>query len=124
MNRALLAVLVVVVIVVVAIAAWFTWGGDDSDTVTGECEGNTYELTVEEEDGGLQVTFDLQTSDPGAVWEVVIEQDGQPLLQSSRVTDDGSEIEVEAMAREDQWDEFVVTATPAAGQPCVASINS
>jgi len=123
MKKAVLAVVVVVVVVAAAVVAWAVWGGDDEVVARDTCDGRSYELTVEEEDGGLEVTFELQSADAGETWQVLIEQGGRTLLEGERVTDEDAELDVDVPAQAEDGDEFTVTATPAEGEPCVATVT-
>ncbi|WP_244928866.1 hypothetical protein [Nocardioides sp. W7] len=124
MKKAVLVVVAVVVVAVVALGVWAVWGGDEDEVVARDtCGGNAYELSVEDEDGGLEVTFELQSANADETWQVLIEQDGRTLLEGTRVTDEDAELDVDVPARAEDGDEFTVTATPADGEPCVATLT-
>lgn len=123
MKKALLALAAVVVIAAVAIGSWIAFGGEDDVETRGTCGGNAYTLAVEDEDGGLEVTFELQAAAPGETWAVLVEQGGNTLLEGERSTDEDAELDIDAPASSDDGDEFTVTATPASGEPCTATVT-
>ena len=124
MKKALLAAAVVVVLVLVAVGAWLVLGGgDDEKTETGSCGDSTYELTVEDDNGGVEVSFELQTPRPDETWTVVVSQGETPLLDGERRTDEDAELDVDVTAQKDAGDQFTVTATPPDGEPCTATIT-
>jgi hypothetical protein len=123
MKKALLALAAVVVVAAVAIGSWIAFGGESDVETRGTCGGNAYELAVEEEDGGLDVTFELQAAAPGETWTVLVEQDGNTLLEGERTTDEDAELDLDAPANGDEGDEFTVTATPTTGEPCTATVT-
>lgn len=123
MKKALLALAAVVVVAAIAVGAWTAWGGEDAVETRGTCGGNAHELSVEDEDGGLEVTFELQATAPGEVWELVVEQDGRTLLEGQRTTDEDGELDVDVPANSQDGDEFTVTATPPTGEPCTATVT-
>jgi hypothetical protein len=128
MKKALLALAAVVAVVAVGGGtALALSGGDDDKESRGTCGGNAYELAVEREDGGLEVTFELQSAAPGETWDVLVEQGGTTLLDGSRTTDEDGELDVDVPAHEKDGDTFTVTATPAAGatgaEPCTATVT-
>ena len=98
-------------------------GGDTEKTERGNCGGASYELSVDEEKDGLEVTFELQSAGPGEVWNVVVEQDGTSLLEGERQTDEDGELDVDAFADKSDGTSFKVTATPESGEACTASID-
>jgi hypothetical protein len=123
MKKAVLAaVAVVVVLVAVGIVVW-TLGGDDETSARGTCGGATYEMSAENDDNGLEVTFELQSAAPGETWNVVVEQDGTSVLEGDRQTDEDAELDVDVTVNEDDGTSFTVTATPENGEPCVATLD-
>jgi hypothetical protein len=122
MKKALIALAAVVVVAAVAVGAWLALGGDDDIEARGTCGGNAYELAVEEDDGGHEVTFELQTAAPGETWQVVVEQDGEQLLATERTTDEDAELDLDVPS-DGEGDEYVVTATPTSGEPCTATVT-
>ena len=119
----MLAIAAAVLVVAAGVAAALTWGGDDETVARGTCDTRGYELAVEQEDGALEVTFELQATAPGETWEVLIEQDGTAILSGSRTTDEDAELDIDAPADEDAGDEFTVTATPESGPACTATVS-
>lgn len=123
MKKFLVPAVAVLVLVAVGIGAWLLLRGDDEATSRGTCDGSTYELSVENEDDALEVTFELQSTAPGETWEVLVEQEGEPLLAGDRQTDEDGELDIDAVGRDGDGDEFTVTATPAEGEPCTATLT-
>ncbi|MEI5675652.1 MULTISPECIES: hypothetical protein [Nocardioides] len=123
MKKAVLAVAAVAVLVAVGLGAWLALGGDDETSVRDTCGGNAYELAVEDEDGQVEVTFELQAANAGETWQVLVEQGDRTLLDGSRTTDEDAELDVDVPANGDDGDEFTVTATPEGGEPCVARLT-
>jgi hypothetical protein len=124
MKKIVIIAVVAAVLVAAGVGTALALRGDDERTTRGSCGSATYELATESEDGGLEVTFELQSAAPGETWDVVVEQDGTPLWQGERVTDDEGELDVDVLADEDRGDAFAVTATPAAGaEPCTARVD-
>ncbi|HCB04919.1 MAG TPA: hypothetical protein DEQ43_11870 [Nocardioides bacterium] len=125
MKKALLAVLAVVVATALGLGAWTAFAADDDErTARGTCESRSTELSVERDDGGLEVSFELQSTAPGETWDVLLEQGGTTLLEGQRQTDEDAELDVDAPADADGSDEFTATATPAdGGEPCIATVT-
>lgn len=130
MKKALLALAAVVVVVAIGGGTALAIGGDDDTESRGTCGGNAYELAVEQEDGGLEVTFELQAAAPGESWDVLVEQGGTTLLDGARTTDEDGELDIDVPAHEKDGDEFTVTATSAGttgdaagAEPCTATIT-
>ena len=123
MKKAVLAAVAVVVVLVVAGIAVWTLGGDDETSARGTCGGATYEMSAENDDNGLEVTFELQSASSGETWNVVVEQDGVAVLEGDRQTDEDAELDVDVLVNEDDGTSFTVTATPENGDPCVATLD-
>ncbi len=125
MKKALLAIVAVVVVAAVALGSWTAFADDgDGPTSRDTCDGRTTELSVEKDDGGLEVSFELQSTTPGETWDVVLEQGDTTLLEGQRQTDEDAELDLDAPADENGSDEFAVTATPAVGgESCTASLT-
>lgn len=123
-NRVLAVSSVVGVVAVVGIgtAAWSAADRDESRTATGVCGSATYELDLESEDGGLEATFELQSTAPGEVWEVVVEQDGAIVLRDERRTDEDGELDLDVRVAE-AAQAIAVTATSPGAEPCAAGIT-
>ncbi|WP_167736685.1 hypothetical protein [Nocardioides sp. 1609] len=99
------------------------FGADDETQERGTCHGTAYELVVGDDDGGLELEFELQSSAPAEVWEVLVEQDGESVLTGERTTDEDGELDLDTPVDEDGTQEFRVTVTPAEGDPCVATLT-
>jgi len=98
-------------------------GGDSEKTERGNCGSGSWELSVDKEDKGLEVTFELQSGGPGESWDVVIAQGETTLVDGTRQTDEDGELDVDAVADEADGKSFTVTATPETGEACTASID-
>jgi hypothetical protein len=123
-KKILIIVAGVVVVAAVAIGAWLALGGDDEATARGTCGSASYTLSRESEDGGLEVTFELQSSAPGEVWDVTLSQGGTPILTGERTTDEDAELDLDAPADDAAGTAFTVEATPTAGgDTCTASLD-
>jgi hypothetical protein len=114
-------------VVVAGLGTW--WAVDRSAdaqlTERGTCGSATWELSAEAEDGGTEVSAELQSSAPGGTWEVVLMRGDTTLLSGTRTTDDDGEIDVDAFSSGDPGDAtWTVTFTPADGGPCTATVGS
>jgi len=125
MKKALLAIVAVVVVAAVAFGSWAAFADDGDDkTARGTCDSRSTELSVEQEDGGLEVSFELQSTAPGETWDVVLEQGDTTLLEGQRQTDEDAELDLDSPADENGSNEFTATATPAdGGEPCTATLT-
>jgi len=124
MKKIVIVVVALVALVAVGGGAWAALGGDDEATARGTCGTATYELSRETDDGGLEVTFELQSSAPGEEWEITLTQGDTPILTGTRVTDEDAELDVDAPADDAAGDAFAVEAVPAAGgETCTASVG-
>jgi hypothetical protein len=121
MKKTVLVVLGAVVLVLVGGGAWALTRGDDETVERGTCAATSYELSVEKDDGGLEVSYELQSGAPDETWTVVVEQGDTTLLEGERRTDEDAELDLDVLADEKGDDSFTVTATPAEGEPCVAT---
>ncbi|PKH41014.1 hypothetical protein SAMN05192575_10940 [Nocardioides alpinus] len=113
--------------VVVGLGTW--WAVDRSveaqTTERGTCGGATWELSAEAEDGGTEVSAELQSSGPGEVWQVELVRDDTALLTGERTTDEDGEIDVDAFSNGNPGDAtYSVTFTPADGETCTATLGS
>ncbi len=121
MKKIALAGLAVVILAGLGVGAWLLLREDEVDD-RGTCAGASYEFSAEPEDGALEVSFELQSSGPGETWEIALLQDGDPLLDGTRTTDEDGEVDIDAIADEDAKT-FEVTATPETGEPCTATLE-
>ena len=113
--------------VVVGLGAWWAVDGTAEAHVAerGTCGGATWELSAEEEDGGTEVSAELQSAGPGEAWEVELLRGDTALLAGTRTTDEDGEIDVDAYASGAPGDAtYAVTFTPADGEPCTATLGS
>jgi len=92
-----------VLVVVTAGAATAGWllTGDHEVSDRGSCGEVGHELSVEREDGGREVSYELRSAAPGETWSLVVEQGGTPLLTADRTTDADGEIDVDLLADPD-----------------------
>ncbi|GAW50855.1 MULTISPECIES: hypothetical protein [unclassified Nocardioides] len=123
MKKTVLAIVVALVVLVGAGGAVWALSGDDETSATGTCGGATYDMSAENDDNGLEVTFELQSAAPAETWNVVVEQDGVSVLEGDRQTDEDAELDVDVTVNEDDGTSFTVTATPENGDPCVATLD-
>ncbi|MDR7255480.1 hypothetical protein J2X46_004487 [Nocardioides sp. BE266] len=118
-----------VVAAAVVVGAGTAWGIDRQveaqTTERGTCGGATWELSVEGEDGGTEVSAEIQSSGPGETWEVALVRGDTSLLEGTRTTDEDGEIDVDAFSSGNPGDAtYTATFTPADGEPCTASLGS
>ncbi|WP_028644497.1 hypothetical protein [Nocardioides sp. URHA0020] len=124
MKKAVLAGIVAVVVLVVAVGgAWWALSGDDESTLRGACGSATYELSAEDEEGGVEVTFEVRSAAPAETWQVVITQDGTEVYSGTRQTDEDAELDVDVTVSAKDGSSFTATATPQDGEPCTASLD-
>ena len=113
-------------VLVVGLGAW--WAIDrsvDSEaTERGTCGSATWELSAEAEDGGTEVSAELQSAAPGETWEVSLTRGEAALLSGTRTTDEDGEIDIDAFSSDDSAATYTVTFTPADGEACTASFGS
>ncbi|GAB3197182.1 hypothetical protein GCM10027062_08320 [Nocardioides hungaricus] len=118
MKKALIAAAAVVVVAVVAGGAWLLLSDRNGEkTARGTCGNTAYDLSVRNDDGGLKLTFELQSAAPGETWNVVVEQDGRSVLSGDRQTDEDAELDADVLVNESDGTSFTVTATPRAARP-------
>ncbi|MEO9325341.1 hypothetical protein ABFT23_17750 [Nocardioides sp. C4-1] len=110
-----------VVVVGGGAAAWMAFGDDAETTERGTCAGTAYTLTVEPEDGGLELDYELQSAGPGEVWQVLVTQGDTVVLEGERTTDEDGELDLDAFVDEDGASTFEVVATPENGEACTAN---
>lgn len=113
--------------VVVGLGAW--WAVDNAveaqTSERGTCGGATWELSAEGEDGGTEVSAELQSAGPGEAWQVEVVRDHTSLLDGSRTTDEDGEIDVDAFSSGNPGDaSYTVTFTSAEGEACTATLGS
>ena len=124
MKKALLALVAIVVVAGIGLGSWAAFADDGETTARDTCGGRTYELSVDDEDGGLEVAFELQSTGPDETWDIVVEQGDTTLLEGQRQSDEDAELDLDAPADSNGSDEFTVTATPAAGgESCTATLT-
>lgn len=101
------------------------WASQEDDAEKrGTMGAASYELAVEPEDSGLEVTFELQSSAPDEAWQVRVDHDGTTILSGERRTDEDAELDIDVPTRDhDGSDEFEVTVTGPDGQEHTAEIT-
>lgn len=114
-------------VVVGGLGTW--WAVDRSveaqTSERGTCGGATWELSAEAEDGGTEVSAELQSAAPGEAWQVELMRGETSLLTGERTTDEDGEIDVDAFSDGNPGDAtYAVTFTPADGEPCAATLGS
>lgn len=114
----------------VVVAGAGTWWAIDRSaeaqtTERGTCGGATWELSMEAEDGGVEVSAEIQSSGPGETWDVALLRGSTALLEGTRTTDEDGEIDVDAFTADDSASAtYTATFTPAEGEPCTAELAS
>lgn len=66
---------------------------------SGSCGGGRYELSVDREDGGYDVSVDLDRLAPGSTWRVVIRHEGRTIAKVVRTAERDGDVDVERFAR-------------------------
>lgn len=91
----------------------------------GTCAGGTYELQAEREDGGYEVTVDLDRLAPGSQWKVVLRHEGKRVAAVTRTADAEGDVELEAYRKGTPGPEtFSFRATPVGGgKGCAATVR-
>ena len=113
--------------VVAGLGTWWAVaeGVEAQSSERGACGGATWELSAEADDGGTEVSAELQSAGPGEAWDVELLRGDTPLLTGARTTDEDGEIDVDAHASGSPGDAtYAVTFTPADGEPCSATLGS
>lgn len=115
---------VVVVLVVAGVAAWAVASRDGGEsTARGTCDAVTYELGVEKDDGGHEVSFELQSASPGEIWQVDLTQGDRSLFSGQRTTDEDAEIDVDVLVHDLGAGSIDATFTPDGGAECTATLR-
>ena len=126
MTKKTIPVAAAVLVLVALVAAGTTWWLTDRETETrtdGTCANGLYELSAEPDDGGLEVTFELQSAGAGESWQVRLEQSGTVLLEGERLTDEDAELDLDVVVAESDGDTFRVEATGPEGRTCTATLE-
>ena len=81
----------------VVVAGAGTWWAVDRSaeaqtTERGTCGGATWELSMDAEDGGVEVSAEIQSSGPGETWDVALLRGDTSLLEGTRTTDDDGDL--------------------------------
>jgi hypothetical protein len=61
----------------------------------GTCGSGVYELSVDRENGGYEVNFDLDGVKAGSTWRIVLKHDGKRYFKKVRTADREGEVDVE-----------------------------
>jgi hypothetical protein len=61
----------------------------------GVCGGGRYEFSVDREDGGYEVSVDLDNVAPGSRWKVVMRQDGNTFFSRTLTADNEGDLDVD-----------------------------
>jgi hypothetical protein len=126
-NRRI-AVPVVAGVAVLAVAggAWAVVDsrGDHESQERGTCAATSYELSAENEDGGIEASFELQSSAPGETWDVELRHNGRALVSGTRTTDEDAEVDLDAFVGDRSGKHvFDVTFTGPDGKACTATLR-
>lgn len=65
----------------------------------GRCGGGTYELSADREDGGYEVSVDLDHVKPGSKWRVVVTHEGKQVADVVRRAELDGDVDVERWVR-------------------------
>jgi hypothetical protein len=85
--------------------------------------GGRYELAVDREDGGFEVSADLDDTTPGSRWKVVLRQDGRRVVNSVLTADGEGDLDVDRFRPDTAGsDRFVLVVKPAAGGPRTTAV--
>ena len=125
MNRTKIAGLAVAILVVIAAAASLVWwqSSDAEARDAGSCDDASFVLESEHEDNATEVSFEVQSTEPGQTWRVEITQGDDVLTEGSRTTDEEAEIDVDAYATEGASGDITATATQGS-QTCTATLSA
>jgi len=122
----IIAGIVLVVLILTATAAVALWQRDGEAEARGTCEASAAafaELSVEPDDGALEVSAEIDGLGPGDVWQVRLVQGEVSLIDGERTADDEGEIDLDAVAREAAGDTFVFEATGQNAAACRVSVE-
>jgi hypothetical protein len=91
----------------------------------GACGGGRYELSVDRERGGYEVSFDLDRVKPGSRWKVVLRHDGDRFVSKTFRADREGDIDVDRVRPNTRGaDTFKVRATRVHGKAsCTRTIT-
>lgn len=92
----------------------------------GTCAGAPFELSVDREGRGFEVSFDLDNAKPGSKWKVVLRHNGKRIAQGVHTADYEGDVEVERYRKDAAGkDVFKVRLKNlGSGQVCKARINA
>ena len=106
------------------VGAWALADDGRGDRIErGTCAAVTYELSAEEDDGALEVSYELTSAAPDETWQIRLTQDGAVLVEGERRTDADAEIDLDAIARQSGESTFEAVATSADGRTCTATLT-
>jgi len=114
---------VVALIAALALAGWLGFRPASAETASGSCDAAYYELTAEQDDGLLEVDFELQSATPGETWQLSVQHNDQLVLETERTTDQDAEVDLDLDQQPTGTDTVTVTATPDGGAECVAEVT-
>lgn len=123
MDRTKIAGLAVALIVVIAaVTGVVLWQDDNAEARdAGQCDNASFVLESEREDNATEVSFEVQSNEPGQTWQVEIRQGDDVLTEGTRTTDEDAEIDVDAYAIEGGSGDITATATQGS-QTCTATL--
>ncbi len=121
-KKMIVIVGVLAAVVVAGVAGWAIAQRDDGETTArGTCESVTYELGVEKDDGGHEVSFELQSAAPGESWQIDLSQGDRSLFSGQRTTDEDGEVDVDVLVHDLGEDSVTARFTLEGGQTCTAT---
>ncbi|WP_139977919.1 hypothetical protein [Nocardioides litoris] len=60
---------------------------------SGRCDGATFKLEVEKDDGRYEIDTDIDDARPGSQWRIVLKQDGRTLANVVRRADSDGDVD-------------------------------
>ena len=90
----------------------------------GSCAGAVYELNVDRERSGFEVSGDLEGARAGSEWQVAVRHDGKVVTSRVLHADHEGELDVETWRRNTEGeDTFKLSVKPAGGSACSLSVS-
>lgn len=104
-------------------AAVLTAGPASADTERrGVCANGTYDFSVDREDGGYEVSVDLDNLTPGTRWVVALRHDGKVVSKRTIIADNEGDVELETFRPNTAGsDRFAFTAKRAGAKKAACS---
>ncbi len=91
----------------------------------GRCGGGQYEFSVDSEDGGFEVSADIDNVAPGSRWRVTLRHDGNRYYRNVLRADNEGDLDVERFRRNTSGTDTFTFRAKRLGQPvsCAARIT-